>query len=1052
MGKIRGNHVAPGTYSEFNDLSYEAKTIGITTAAVVGETQMGPAFDPTLVADWGQYTSKFGGTSPEKFDESQYPKYELPYIAKEYLKKSDQLYVCRVLGLSGYNAGPAFIITACKESTVSGVSQQYVIAVLRSRGKYSKYGTLEDFCAGKSTYDTLSFDCDQVVLEPYTSPAMKSVCSDVISGGTSARTINVTPTDLGHFTIVCYGKVEGAGSGATRPVLGRYPVSLNPGAKDYIYDVIGNSPKNPKGTAPVVFVEELYDLRLRELAEKGLVDRISDMEVPELSGYTTVRVDEVQINAITDPVADFVEIPYNNLTKKQVGQTYLASQAGTRDASGNTNGFLYYDSGSSNTDKMECMRIGYVYKVVAMPNSSGGTSYVYQKLQDKEGNTIKVGRISDNEGELRHVNSVKVLTTGQFYCMDDANSNLIALFDISDYHEGFRCATTPWIVSEVKGDGKTADVKKLFRFHTISDGTSSNSLIKISVTNIRPDDGLFDIQIRDFNDSDSAPVILESYRNLTMEEGNNNYIGLKIGTLDGEYEQMSKYVIAEIIQNDMTSTCVPAGFLGYPTRDYETLWTLTNLGIGEKLIAPTFTYNTVFDEDIKVKRQYFGLSDITGVDIDMLYYKGKNAYTEDYEYGYTDAFHLDSTMDPALGAYQAACTVDGQSGVTWTTVSSTFGTEYTHSPIIASEAAMEGCLYEDINTRKFTVYPYGGFDGWDIYRGARTTGDAFKANKYKGVISHGHGAVFSKLDNPEMVGLDSKAITSDYYAFLAGVKQFEIPEKYVINLLATPGVDYVNNTLLTDDIFDVVENKRGDAFYVPTTPDKPYGAGDGRDEMYTSAEASANLDDSNIDSYFAATYYPWVKYYDANNARYIYLPATKDVLRNMADVDNKSYPWMAPAGMERGNVNCVKMHFFARLEDEDNVYGNRINPLKTFSEDGVKVWGNKTMYTGDTPMNRINTVRCMLYMKKLIVKATNYLVFEPNDVTLKDQWEGVIKPVLAQIKKDRGITDYYVRTSQTPEQMDAHELSAKIGCKPCPTAEFFEISFDVTPQGVVWNN
>ena len=55
-------------------------------------------------------------------------------------------------------------------------------------------------------------------------------------------------------------------------------------------------------------------------------------------------------------------------------------------------------------------------------------------------------------------------------------------------------------------------------------------------------------------------------------------------------------------------------------------------------------YNIIYDDDIKAKRQYFGLSDLTGIDSDMLAYKGKNAYTEEYTHGYTSPFHLDSTL------------------------------------------------------------------------------------------------------------------------------------------------------------------------------------------------------------------------------------------------------------------------------------------------------------------------------------------------------------------------------------------------------------------------
>ena len=437
----------------------------------------------------------------------------------------------------------------------------------------------------------------------------------------------------------------------------------------------------------------------------------------------------------------------------------------------------------------------------------------------------------------------------------------------------------------------------------------------------------------------------------------------------------------------------------------------------------------------------------------MLYYKGRNAYTEEYEHGYTNPFHLDSTLNESVLSElgDIVITADGDmatSAITWETVSPVYSDMYTGAPVITNESNMEGTLYENVSLRKFTVYPFGGFDGWDIYRTSRTNTDDFKATKYKGTIENGNGATFSKVTNTDALSLDSGAITSDYYAYLAGANQFEIPERYVINLFATPGIDYVNNTMLVNDILDMLEEKRGDTFYVVNTPDKPFGATDARDEMYTSMEAADNLEDTGIDTYYAATYYPWVKYFDKDNSIYVNLPPTKDALRNMANVDNKKYPWYSPAGIERGDVECTKMHFFTKLEDEDNVYDGRINPLKTFSEDGVKIWGNKTMYSGDTPMNRINVVRLILYMRKLIVKASMKLVFDPNDTTLKDQFEGIVNPILAQIKQDRGITAYRLQVSQTPEQMDAHEISCSLFVKPTPTLEYVSINFVVTPQSV----
>ena len=48
---------------------------------------------------------------------------------------------------------------------------------------------------------------------------------------------------------------------------------------------------------------------------------------------------------------------------------------------------------------------------------------------------------------------------------------------------------------------------------------------------------------------------------------------------------------------------------------------------------------------------------------------------------------------------------------------------------------MKDNVYSDVRLRKFTsCYPYGGFDGWDIYREKRKYNE-FKANKYRGIVN-----------------------------------------------------------------------------------------------------------------------------------------------------------------------------------------------------------------------------------------------------------------------------------------------------------------------------
>lgn len=1012
MGKIRGTHSSPGIYTQITDIEYAAKTLGITTAGLVGETLQGPAFEPIMVKDFSEFRSIFGGTSAERFKDSLYPKYELPYIAKSYLSKSDQLYVCRVLGLSGYNAGPAYVITASK--TNDEEDKHYVIAVLRSRGSYNKVGGADE-CNNNSNYDTINFNefCSVsghcgIKVTPSSGFSITSSCTD--SGTT--EDIQVSSLDMGHFTITTY-KLDGESCSESNI----YNVSLNPGDKDYIYKVLGGTQND--GTAEL-FVEELYDLYLENLIEDGKVDKIDS---------TVTVISEDDLLEAHEPVADTLN-PDLRLTSNHIGKTYLSLDSYPCT--------VYVESGAT-FDVQTATTEGGVYKVrkIKDPNNTNKTVIGYVE------ETVEWGEPIGGSGSI---GVVKVLSQDVLYAKDNTN-RVVPYTSFSDYREQFRQAMTPWFVSQATISTSSIDMKRLFRFHTISDGNNANALIKVSISNILPDEGTFDVLIRDFYDTDASPIILESYKGVNLLKGSDKYLGLKVG--DGEeFALKSKYVMVEINEDSVIEGMVPCGFLGYPIRNY-----------GD-LVKPQFMYNTTYNKNIRDKKQYFGLSDITGIDVDMLNYKGKSAY---YEYNgelpdvFTNAFHLDSYINSEFlaekGYPEIKCMIDGveQPKLKWTTVSPQNITNDGKSPVISTESEMEGTIYENVKLRKFTCYPYGGFDGWDIYRGARTTGDEFKANNYKGKVGYCE-ETFAPISDDVMLNLSGRAITSDYYAFLAGAKQFEDPERHIINLFATPGIDYVNNKELSTEILEMIEEKRFDSLYVMTTPDKPYGASDSVDEMFTADDVVANLEDSDIDSYYATTYYPWVKYFDKENNLYINLPATKDALRNMADVDNKKYPWYAPAGTERGNVECHKMHFFAKLEDEDTVYDGHINPLKTFSRDGVKIWGNKTMYTGDTPMNRVNVVRLMLYMRKLIIESTRGLIFEPNDTTLKAEFESIVNPILAQIKKDRGITDFRLSVSQTPEQMDAHELSATLYVKPTPTLEYIEINFVVTPQGVSFDS
>ena len=1189
----RQTHVSPGIYTKEVDLTYAAKSLGITTLGVVGETVKGPAFQPILVDHWRTYQKYFGGTSTEKFRGSQYPKYELPYIAKSYLEESQQLQVCRVLGLSGVNAGAAWLLTAA--SNKSG--KQYtdddplVIGVLRSRGEHRKAAFVKamdepaGICEDVYEYDKIVYFAKDVKMTQSADLVLGNSCKPGFDQNKKKFTMDVL--NYGTFTLVVTTNEDEEK---------KYSVTLNPSDKNYILNVLGTDPS--KGDSEI-YVEELYDVAIQQLIERDEIDHIAiakevaiinnkeytvvdgkvtidgtvytivngevtinEVKYPAANYYRLVSYRDIKIVPSHKPVYDLLVEDESMLTRRYVGRRYLYSSKNSVNENNGSPLKVHVSTDKGKTWTSAEGIVGHIYTVVPFTKEDGSREYYYGEYVSTTANgTVIIGGteypVVDNkvtigkteydvvegkvtigsveypvtlypfiydgkeysvvdskvtidgtkydvvgnkvtidgtkydvvegkvtirrvlypsfeknfetewlktehkltEGTQVFEDAVEVLSDNLTYIatVDEGKTDVRPVtLDFNNYKEAYRYASTPWIVSEMKGSAENVELTKLFRFHTISDGSASNTEVKVSLANIDPENGTFDVLVRNFYDTDSAPVVLERYTQCNLIPGSSNYIAYKIGSTNEDYETRSNYITVEVNETDKTKLSVPAGFLGYPVRCFD--GAMVNIGDEKqpKVQSPYFQYNTNVDEEIRINKQYFGISDLTGIDEDILRYKGVEAYNELPE-GLSPCFHLDSRIlekREKINGLEQTVSVDGVVYDNWVTVDKSNVTDYGIEPRLGAEDVMFGTIYEDKRYRKFTVAFYGGWDGWDYFRDQRSNDDSFTYNKYRGSLNRisGEGVSFSVIRDPEAYGFDNKAITSDYYAYLYGIRQFANPKSIDINVFATPGIDYVNNKSLVEEAIEMIDTERADSVYVITTPDKPSGAGDGVAEMYTPDEAVANLEDSEIDSNYACTYYPWVKYFDQDNSQYIYLPVTKDIVRNFAMTDNTTYPWFAAAGWNRGTVYGVKSKRNLKLAEQDTLYDGRINFINSFPDEGMKLWGDKNLQERESQMNRISKRRLLVHIRKLLAVACVGLLFDPNDNSTVKTFKSAVEPILQDIVKKRGLTDFRIEVDDSQEARDRLELPAKIYLKLLPSLEYITIDFTISPSGVSFDN
>jgi hypothetical protein len=1047
--------VSPGVYTSERDLSFVAQSVGVTTLGIVGETLSGPAFEPIFITNFDEFQTIFGPTSPEKFVNTQIPKYETAYIAKAYLQQSNQLFVTRVLGLSGYDAGPSWSIRTIGNvdgSTIENTTDTsgFTVTFSGTSGNSTTVAVIDDSSLPSSILDifttqyttqnggssTLEDDFIGYVSDEINNPSSSGETSyfwGTVSPTTATAVTGGTPNFSGFIETFGVDGITTDVADFNSPNNDAWYYSLfsadttsNPniyngvGFGMYVDSLVSIGGGSYTGSAEFYVTNytgtpfsDYHNVVVATLRSRGVSTDTSGGPVYTVSGLTDVIMD---------------------CTSSLVGQNPFE----TFNISGVTTSGNIFNFATSFT----IGNTNYLTKVFGQSNFAKPSDETPLFIEETYYNFLNTGYRS---GKVRGLNCNLISLNG---ARTDTNNTGIGWF-----LDRYQTPETPYVVSELRG----STVFDLFKFVLISDGNSANRQVKISIANMSFNNSTFDVIVRNFFDTDANPVVLEKFTNCTMDITQNSYVGKKIGTSNGEFELKSKFIMLEM-NEEAPIDALPCGFRGYDTRQYagaqspSLIYKLKYDTPGEILFNPPFGTtagdNVTRSAGDKVRKVFLGVSNTVGVDFDFFNYKGKQNPTnlgtaiDSTPWAWlTKGFHMDSgaTVVTIPSGYVTSGESAFEVGVA----------EFRNDPQDRNNP------YFSLNARKFTICASGGFDGWDIYREYRSNLDTFTL----GNTAYLKGAAPSILF-PSATGWGQfKQITgpnqeqwanTDYYSYLFGQQTFANPEAVNINILTTPGIDYVNMSNLCESAIDMVETDRADSIYVMTSPDYnmfvPTTSNFDTDFIYPE-EAVDTLEESGIDSNYTATYYPWVLTRDSVNNTQIYIPPTAEVVRNLALTDNIAFPWFASAGYTRGLVNSVKARKKLTQEDRDTLYKGRLNPIATFSDVGTVIWGNKTLQIRESALDRINVRRLLLQARKLISAVAVRLLFEQNDSQIRQQFLDSVNPILDSIRRDRGLIDFRVVVTETPEDLDSNTLVGKIYLKPTRALEFIDIEFLITPTG-----
>jgi uncharacterized protein len=216
-----------------------------------------------------------------------------------------------------------------------------------------------------------------------------------------------------------------------------------------------------------------------------------------------------------------------------------------------------------------------------------------------------------------------------------------------------------------------------------------------------------------------------------------------------------------------------------------------------------------------------------------------------------------------------------------------------------------------------------------------------------------------------------------------------------------------------------------------------------RPETAAGAEA-AGMRPRQSDGGYGAFYYPWITVQDPfNPSKMIDVAPSGHVAGIYARTDGLRGVHKAPANeLIRGALGVSSR---ITHQEQETLNPNGVNCIRFFQNEGIRVWGARTVAASSSEWRYINVRRLFNMIEESIARSTRWVVFEPNNVSL---WKAIRRDVgafLMLIWRQGALMGrtpeqaFFVKCDEEtnpPDVIDAGQLVILIGIAPVKPAEF----------------
>lgn len=190
------------------------------------------------------------------------------------------------------------------------------------------------------------------------------------------------------------------------------------------------------------------------------------------------------------------------------------------------------------------------------------------------------------------------------------------------------------------------------------------------------------------------------------------------------------------------------------------------------------------------------------------------------------------------------------------------------------------------------------------------------------------------------------------------------------------------------------------------------------------------------------------------NALYVTLPPSGTIAGIYARVDSNRGVWKAPANVSINNVIGPTIKITNDVQDGLNVdptSGKSINAIRSFVGKGTLVWGSRTLAGNDNEWRYVPVRRLFIFVEESVKKATEFVVFEPNDAKTWLRVKTMIENFLTSLWRDGAIAGatpadaFFVKVglgvTMTSQDILEGRMNVEIGMAAVRPAEFIILKF-----------